>query len=100
MNSGRSFGRQAMSTSCSTWPMIAADVFTAGEFSWPTKCSGTRTCTGLSAEMRWKSTCITSGRYGCIWKSRSSTCSVLPSSSMSRIEAWNFSLRSEWNSGL
>ena len=52
------------------------------------------------SDTRWKSTCNTTARQGCIWKSRSSTRSDFPSSSISRIDAWNFSLRSEWNSGL
>ena len=67
MYSGRSFGRQAISTSDITWLTIAADSLTAGEFSWPVKCSGTRMWIGWSSATRWKSMCSTCCLYGCIW---------------------------------
>jgi hypothetical protein len=59
MNSGRSFGRQLMSISFSTWLTTAPPSFTAGESSALTKCSGTFMWIFLFASTRWKSMCST-----------------------------------------
>ena len=79
MNSGRSFGRQEMSSSVSTWLTIAPDTFTAGEFSPLAKCSGTFMWILRFSSMRWKSTCRISFLNGCICTSRSSTFVTAPS---------------------
>ena len=100
MNSGRSFGRQLMSSSVAMWLMMAPASFTAGDSSALTKCSGTFMWIFLFSSMRWKSTCRISFLNGCIWTSRSSTLVAAPSSFIVRIDAWNASLRSAWNSAL
>ena len=94
MKPGRSAGRQVISTSFITWPMMPPESFTAGEISWLTKRSGTRMVIFSSAATRWKSMWSTCGLYGCHCTSRSSTRSLAPSISMSRIDEWNPSTRS------
>ena len=74
MNSGRSSGRHWMSSSLMTWLTTPPPVFTPGQISALTKCSGTFMWIFLLLSTRWKSTCSTSGRNGCICTSRNSTC--------------------------
>src|SRR6185295_3616702 len=85
MNSGRSPGRQAMSSSFSTWLTTPPCSFTPGDFSALTKCSGTFMWIFLSLETRWKSMCCTCGFHGCMFTARSSTCSFAPATSRVRI---------------
>ena len=61
MNSGRSSGKQVMSSSFSTWLTTPPWSFTPGDFSAFAKCSGTFMCSFLSFITRWKSTCCTCG---------------------------------------
>ena len=89
-----------MSSSVSTWLTIAPETLTAGEISPLTKCSGTFMWILRFSSTRWKSTCRISFLNGCICTSRSSTFVAAPSSFIVRIDAWNASLRSAWNSAL
>ena len=66
-------------------------ILTAGLFSPPKKCSGTRIVTLLFGSMRWKSACRTWFLYGCIWKARSTHSCSAPSRVIVRMEEWNFS---------
>ena len=101
MNSGRSFGRQAMSSLVDdVADDRAADALTAGDTSAFTKCSGTFMWIFLFASTRWKSMCRTCWRYGCICTSRSSTSCAAPPSFIVRIEAWKASFLSAWISAL
>src|SRR5450830_62203 len=99
-NSGRSLGKQEMSSSVSTWLMMAEACLTAGDTSALTKCRGTLTWIFCEASTRWKSTCNTSCLYAWTWKSRSRTCSTLPSISRSRMEEWKVSFFNAWYSAL
>ena len=56
-NSGRSFGRQVISSSFITWLTTPPWSFTPGEISALTKCSGTFMWIFLFVSTRWKSTC-------------------------------------------
>ena len=91
MNSGRSSGKQVMSSSFSTWFTTPPCSFTPGDTSAFTKCSGTFMWIFLSLDTRWKSTCCTWALNGCMLTARRSTCCFAPASSSVRIEAWNFS---------
>src|SRR5258706_95882 len=90
-NSGRSAGKQTMSSSFRTWLTTPPCSFTPGDFSALTKCSGTFMWIFLSLETRWKSMCCTSGLNGCMFTERSSTCSFAPARSSIRMLAWNLS---------
>ncbi len=64
------------------------------------KCSGTFFVIRVVSSTRWKSTCSTICFQACIWKSRSSTFSVLPASSISSSDEWKASFFSAKYSAL
>ena len=89
-----------MASSVITWLTVHESSLTAGDTSSPTKCKGTFLVILVVLSTRWKSVCRTCGLYGCIWKSRNSTCSVLPFSSISRMVLWKASFFKAWNKAL